>query len=85
VFSRLARVLRPGGLCALSFETLPEAVAAGGVFMDVSDQLRFRHDPEKVKVAALAAGLRPVLTRETGLRLERGQPVAGFLLVLCRA
>jgi predicted TPR repeat methyltransferase len=85
VFSRLARVLRPGGLCALSFEKLPEAVAAGGAFMDVSDQLRFRHDSEKVKVAALAAGLHPVLERETGLRLERGQPVAGFLLVLTRA
>lgn len=80
VLSRLARVLRPGGLAALSFELIPQP----GMVMDVSDQLRFRHDPQAVQAVARAAGFVTVLLRECELRLERSHPVIGFLLVLRR-
>jgi predicted TPR repeat methyltransferase len=82
VFRRLARVMRPGGLCALSFEV--PANPRPGLAMDVSDQLRFRHDPGAVQQVARAAGFTPVLLRENALRLERGSPVTGVLLVLRR-
>jgi predicted TPR repeat methyltransferase len=84
VFRRLARILRPRGLCGLSFELLPRPASGPGLAMDVSDQLRFRHDPDALRAAASACGLATVLMRESTLRLERDSPVNGLLLVLRR-
>lgn len=84
VFHRLARVMRTGGLCALSFELLTPELGKPGVAMDLSDQLRFRHAPDAVRTAARASGFTPVLERESALRLERDRPVPGLLLVMRR-
>lgn len=80
VLAQLARLLRPGGLLALSLE-----LAEAGHAMEVSDSLRYRHDPAAFLAEAEAAGFAPLLRREAVLRLERGKPVAGLLLVLVRA
>jgi predicted TPR repeat methyltransferase len=79
VFAALARLLRPGGLAALSFEH----AAAGAI--EISDHLRYRHAPEAVRAAAAAHGLATVLQQDSTLRLERNVPVTGFLMVLRRA
>jgi predicted TPR repeat methyltransferase len=80
VFAELARVLRPGGFGAFSFER-----AGDGRPIEVSDQLRYRHAPDAVLHAAQAAGFTPLVQRDCALRLERNRPVEGFLLVLRRA
>lgn len=84
VFSRLARVVRPGGLSALSFERLSAAADQPAAAMEVSDQLRFRHHPDAVRAGALASGWTPLLLEDATLRLERGRPVGGFVLVMRR-
>lgn len=82
VLSALARVLRPGGACALSFETLQQEGAGGD--MAITDTLRFTHDPASIAEAMRAHGFDPLLRREVDLRLERGRPVPGFILVARR-
>lgn len=80
VFATLARLLRPGGLAALSFER-----AEGSAAIEISDHLRYRHAPDAVQREAARHGLATVLQQDSALRLERKATVTGFLLVLRRA
>jgi predicted TPR repeat methyltransferase len=79
VLRALARVLRPGGLAAMSFE---RATGIDGV--EISDQLRFRHHPDHVAAAAAAACFAVVSTEDSVLRKERGADVVGYVVVLRR-
>lgn len=83
VLAALARVLRKGGLCALSFESLQPG--EGGKDMAISEKLRFAHDADAVAAVMRVHDFHPVLRRELGLRLERGRPVPGFIVVARRA
>lgn len=79
ILEALGRLLRPGGRVALSLE-----ISDAGRAMEVSDSLRYRHDPATFLAAAEAAGFRTVVRREEVLRRERGTPVPGLLVVLAR-
>lgn len=74
----IAGALRPGGLAAFSLE-----LGGGGVPFALGTTMRYRHDGRH---AAALAGERfeVVAERETTLRMERGAPVQGVLLVLRR-
>lgn len=68
VLAALARVLRKGGLCALSFESLQPG--EGAKDMAISERWRFEHDADAVAAVMRAYGFHPVLRRELGLRLD---------------
>jgi predicted TPR repeat methyltransferase len=80
VLAAVARVLRPGGLFALSLELAPPGCA-----IEVSDALRYRHDAESFLADSSAAGFTPLVRQESDIRLNRGKPVPGLLLVLARS
>ncbi|MBU8538513.1 methyltransferase domain-containing protein [Roseomonas tokyonensis] len=75
----IAQALAPGGIAAFSVE------AGQGAPFALGEGLRYRHDPDHVLALAKAAGLAPLARREAALRVEKGVPVAGVLLVLGRA
>ncbi|WP_439596925.1 tetratricopeptide repeat protein [Falsiroseomonas sp.] len=74
----IAQALAPGGLAAFSLE------AGQGAPFALGEGLRYRHDPEHVLALAGAAGLAPLAREAAALRVEKGVPVAGLLLVLRR-
>lgn len=76
VLAALRAALRPGGTIAFSLETgeaVPFALGEG---------MRYRHNPAHVLGLAEAAGLNLLAQTPVTLRQERGQPVAGALLLL---
>ena len=76
VLAAVARVLRPGGHFGFTLETHdgPDAMRLG-------ESLRFSHQPEAARLALGAAGFDIVEDVATVLRQDRGQPVAGLVLV----
>ncbi|MCR0980901.1 tetratricopeptide repeat protein [Roseomonas populi] len=74
----MAAALRPGGHAAFSVETglgTPYALGPG---------MRYRHDPAHLIALAEATRLSLVELEDVTLREERGEPVAGTLMVLRR-
>jgi predicted TPR repeat methyltransferase len=71
-----AKVLRPGALFAFTLEK-------GKKYPFVlTDSGRYEHDPQHVREAAEAAGLRVELLEEGFLRTEYGEDVIGLFVVL---
>lgn len=68
--------LRPGGLAGFSIE------AGDAAPFVLGEGLRYRHAPAHVAGLAAAAGFALVAQAALTLRQEKGQPVAGALLVL---
>lgn len=79
VFAGIAGSLRPGGHVAISVEV------ASGTPVALAPTLRYRHDPDYVAAVAAVVGLVLVAQRAATLRCERGNPVAGALLVFAQA
>ena len=75
----LAAALVPGGIAAFSVELAEE-----GADVVLGEGMRFRHAAGPLLAQCAAAGLRVLAQRRAVLRQERGQPVAGLLLVLRR-
>lgn len=74
-----AAALEPGGLLALSLE------ASGGPALVLRDSLRYAHDADAVAAEAAGLGLSLLARADGTLRLDRGLPVEGHLLILARA
>nr|WP_160000408.1 methyltransferase domain-containing protein [Roseomonas sp. 18066] len=75
----IAGALRPGGVAGFSLELGEVAPFALG------EGLRYRHAPAAIAAQCEKAGLAAVAERRAVLRVERGAPVQGLLLVLRRA
>jgi predicted TPR repeat methyltransferase len=78
LFAGLARVLRPGGIAAL---TVQSHEGAGSV---LGQDGRYAHADARIGEAAAGAGLAVVSARPAAIRRERGRPVAGRVVVLRR-
>ena len=78
----IAAALRPGGLAAFSLEAGEKG--GGGAPFTLGASMRYRHDAGHAAVLAAEAGLEVLAQRDAALRQERGEPVAGVLLVLRR-
>jgi predicted TPR repeat methyltransferase len=78
----MRRVLRAGGVFALSCEALPDdgAGAAAGYALQPSN--RFAHALAYVTGTAQAAGFAVVATQQAVLRRDHGRDVSGYLVVL---
>lgn len=86
VVQSVSQVLRPGGLFAFTAEALdsddsnPES--NGGCLQ--STHGTFAHSEDHIRQAASSAGLQVVQLSRTSSRLERGDPLPGWLAVLRR-
>ena len=77
VFEAAARTLRPGGLFAFSVEA--EEGDDGYVLRPTG---RYAHSLAYIKRLAAAAGLREMHLEESVLRMEKGRPIHGYIVVL---
>ena len=68
--------LRPNGLAAFSLETGEIAP------FELAEGMRYRHSPAHARALAEAAGFAVLSETLVTLREERGQPVAGMLMIL---
>jgi predicted TPR repeat methyltransferase len=80
VLAAVRQALRPGGLLAFSIEA-----HAGPEPMILRPSLRFAHEPVAARAGLLSAGFQILCFDQVVLRLERGAPVAGYLVVAARA
>ncbi|MEV0295316.1 methyltransferase domain-containing protein [Nocardia sp. NPDC050710] len=76
VLTSAARALSPNGLIAFSLET-----HAGDEPVRVATSLRFQHTPTSALAACEECGLDVRVSRATSLRLDRGEPVDGMIVV----
>lgn len=79
VFGRVRDVLAPGGCFACSLEALKDDASSGPFVLRPHG--RYQHARHHVETTLAAAGLRVIELSEDVLRYERGQPVAGHLIV----
>ena len=77
--SGIAGALSEGGVAGFSLELGAVAPYALG------EGMRYRHHPDHALALLAEAGLRPMARQEAVLRREKGEPVAGLLLVAGRA
>jgi predicted TPR repeat methyltransferase len=75
VAAAVRRVLAPGGLFGFTVETH----AGDGVLL--RESLRYAHGATHVRAALAGAGLKRAHLAEVATRTERGEPVAGLLVV----
>jgi len=77
VLAAVRRKLAPGGVFGFSLETFdgPEALV-------LRSSLRFQHQPERAVSACIEAGFELLHRQETVIRMDRGLPVAGALLLV---
>ncbi|OEO31969.1 hypothetical protein VW23_013785 [Devosia insulae DS-56] len=68
--------LRPGGMVAFSLET-----HTGGDAVRLGTTLRFQHATEPTLAICRAAGLRVVMVEATTIRMDRGLPVEGTIVL----
>jgi len=78
VLSGAAAALRPGGRMAFTVER------GTGDGWHLHEGRRYAHGEDHVRAAAAAAGLEVTLLEDTVPRWDRGQPVAGMVVVLTR-
>jgi predicted TPR repeat methyltransferase len=81
VFDQVRRVLAPGGHFLLSLE---DRLDDGAGEFGVAAGLRYQHHPDQVVALAARHGFTLAAREAATLRLERGYPVAGTLLLLQR-
>ncbi|MFI5776881.1 methyltransferase domain-containing protein [Nocardia sp. NPDC051570] len=79
VLTSAVRALSPGGLIAFSLE-----IHADDEPVRVATSLRFQHAPTPALVACEALGLDVRMSWATSLRLDRGEPVSGMIIVAVR-
>jgi predicted TPR repeat methyltransferase len=77
VFKAISAALKPGGLFAFSIE----AEEAGDDFV-LRSTGRYAHSMSYIRRLAQAAGLREVRLEESVLRMDKGQPINGYIVVL---
>ncbi|MEN8207540.1 MAG: tetratricopeptide repeat protein [Pseudomonadota bacterium] len=77
VFEATTRTLRPGGLFAFSIET-----ESGGEDYVLRPSGRYAHSVAYIRRLANAVGLREVGLEESVLRMDKGQPIDGYIVVL---
>ena len=77
VFKAISAALKPGGLFAFSIET--EEDHDGHVLRPTG---RYAHSIGYIRRLAQAAGLREVRLEESVLRMDKGQPIDGYIVVL---
>jgi len=80
LFARMRRVLRAGGVFALSCEALADDGAGPGYALQPSN--RFAHALAYVTETAQAAGFAIVATQQAVLRRDHGRDVSGHLVLL---
>lgn len=76
VLTSATRALRPGGLVAFSLET-----HGGDEPVRVATSLRFQHAPTAALSTCEALGLEVHFSGPTVLRLDRGEPINGMIIV----
>lgn len=81
VMGAAAHALRPGGRLAFTVERLTGAAPSGYV---LNPHGRYAHTRRYVREALARAGLDLVTLRDEVLRMERGRPVEGFLVLARR-
>lgn len=79
LFTAARQALKPGGLLAATAE------AADGVEPILKPTRRFGHPESYLRRAATAAGLTIAVLEPASTRTEKGEPVAGHVMVLTRA
>jgi predicted TPR repeat methyltransferase len=77
VFEAVSAALRPNGLFAFSIET--EEEHDGHVLRPTG---RYAHSIGYIRRLAEASGLREVCLEESVLRMDKGQPIDGYIVVL---
>jgi len=77
VFTATARTLRPGGLFAFSIE-----LEEGGEDYLLRPTGRYAHSMAYIRRLAEAAGLREAKLQRVVLRMDKGQPIDGCIVVL---
>ena len=77
VFKATAAALKPGGLFAFSIEA-----EEGGEDFVLRTTGRYAHSIGYIRRLAEATGLREVRLEESVLRMDKGQPIAGYIVVL---
>jgi len=70
------RVLQPGGLVVFSLET-----HAGHGAVKLAESLRFQHSAQRAVELCASLGLDVMRVEESVIRQDRGQPVAGVIVV----
>lgn len=75
------RILRPGGRFVFSCETAP----ADGADWVLQASGRYAHRRDHLEALCRAAGFSELVIQDVDLRLERGQPVKGFLVEATKA
>ncbi|WP_207477063.1 class I SAM-dependent DNA methyltransferase [Arenibaculum pallidiluteum] len=80
-----AAALRPGGILAVSIEDAEDGTAgAGATGWTLHASGRYRHAPDRLRDALAMAGLQPLAFEATTIRMERGAPIPGHLVLACR-
>jgi predicted TPR repeat methyltransferase len=82
-FAAAWRALAPGGRFAFSLE-VADGEGQGDCQAELRASGRFAHRPGAIRALALARGFAPLAWQDTVLRHDRGQPVAGQVVVLER-
>jgi predicted TPR repeat methyltransferase len=81
VFAEVKRVLRDGGRFAFSIETLAPAESGEVNDLRLNPTGRFAHAPAYVGRLAAELGFRPLAMQPAELRLDKGVPVDGCLVL----
>lgn len=76
------RLLRPGGHCAFTVEAMAETGEGADVGYRLQTSGRFCHSADYVRRLAAANGLDVLRVADTTIRKERGEPIAGYLVLL---
>jgi predicted TPR repeat methyltransferase len=75
----VAGALGPGGLFAFTAQATP------GPGFRLGEDMRFHHSEAYLRATAAEAGLAVSLLEPAATRLDRGEPVPGFVVVLARS
>ncbi|WP_235935926.1 class I SAM-dependent methyltransferase [Devosia aurantiaca] len=79
VLAAMVPALRPGGLAAFSLEAHD-----GEEALFLRPSLRYAHGVAATREALLAAGLKILRYETADLRMDRGSPITGILVVVRR-
>lgn len=80
VLAAVSRTLRPGGMLGFSLET-----HGGEDALRLDTSLRFQHAAEPTRALCRAVGLEIAVAEPSMIRMDRGVPVDGLIVVAVRA